>query len=251
MKNKQTPIAIAVGLILVIGLVLTVWAKRNQAAKPKVLPTLAPSPTPIQARSMPKFKLSYTNQTNTLKFELETADDFWQQFAKVTYEFMYTSTKGPRGLIGEFRPDFLIDKIFFGSESSGKRVYDTGIETGQITFHLEKDNGESISIGPFDVIFGGWLNQDTWQTDAMTLKLEKKTRAKFIVYQNSGDPNLSDNPKMIISFQPINLKSSASLSLSGLSNVTKIQHSHEAVAFASDNGTVEFSLNSEGDYLIY
>ncbi len=250
----KTKIIIPTILTVVLLIAGFIFIKtKSSPSKPQQTALPATSPTPnLNPSQLPILKLTYTNKRNTLLFSLKAPESLWQTYPKISYEFMYNSDKGPRGLIGDFNTTKTSDELFMGSESSGKRVYDTGITDGQITLHLETPNGEALTLGPYDVIFGGLTKTTTWQTETMSLTLNTKTSPKFILLQNPNYPNSTPPaPSIIISLYPDTTKLDAQLTLTTNFTPTKIIHNNQTINFKTNTNSITFPITTSGHYLIY
>ena len=252
MKTKIIIPAILIFSIFITGLILF---KNHSKTAPnsKTSKNTFVTPTPnLNFNQLPVIQLSYTNKRNTLLLTLAVPNSLWQTYPQISYEFMYNSDKGPRGLIGEFTPTKTSDELFMGSESSGKRVYDTGITDGQLTLHLETSTGEAVTIGPYDIIFGGLTKTTNWQTETMTFQLNTKTSKRFILLHNSSYPNPTPpTPKTIISLYPDTVKITGQLTLTLNYTPTKITHNNQTLNFKIDSNSVTFPITTPGHYLIY
>ncbi|NOY15054.1 MAG: hypothetical protein GXP43_02445 [bacterium] len=251
MKNKSIIVVAMMFVVLASGLFF--FLTKNQAKPQPAQSQDLPTPTPnLSLTNLPQIKITHANKRNYLILDLKVPDTLWQTYPKITYEFMYSSDKGPRGLIGELAPDKTTDEFFLGSESSGKKVYDTGITDGQITLHLEKPSGETLTLGPYDLVIGGFVSLDSWQTETLSLTLAKKTRKPFVLLINSGvGQSISPAPKAIISLYPETIKLDGQVALTLDFTPTKISHDNQDIDFKIKDNQVTFPVSTPGHYLIY
>jgi len=261
-KNQTSATNVIIPLVVIVlvvigGLAAIKKAKKapNTPAGAKITPTSTPL-QPVNLTNPPYLVLSQTNRRNFFTLKLSASDSIWTRFDRITYEFMYNSSRGPRGVLGEFTLDKLEDEIFLGSESSGKKVYDTGITDGQITLHLESQQGQVITLGPYDYLVGGYGQQDEWASEKLTLKLDQKTNKAFILLINSGVPAETvgdDKPMMVISLTPQDIKLNGRLEITDpkLTNTKQVKYQGKAIEFEPTANGIRFTLQGGGDYLIY
>lgn len=134
--------------------------------------------------------------------------------AKIEYEIVYKDEAGvTQGASGNITPSSSSSKkVLFGTESSGHRRCDKGVEGGDITLRYRNDDGKLTSklTGQFAVIEGG---TKLALSDKFELMLSKSSKDKFVVVETFGLPKATSEA---VSAGPIGVFTSGkSTSLSG------------------------------------
>lgn len=111
--------------------------------------------------------------------------------SKIEYELVYKNEDGvTQGASGTITPNTATTgtkKILFGTESSGHRKCDKGVEGGSITIRYRNDEGKLTSklSGQFAVFEGG---KELVMSDKFSLILAVKSKEKFVISDTFGVP---------------------------------------------------------------
>ena len=110
--------------------------------------------------------------------------------SKIEYELIYKNEEGvTQGASGTLTPSSseTTKKVLFGTESSGTRRCDKGVEGGDVTIRYRNDEGKLMAklIGKFAVVEGGTTLA---LGDKFSLELSKSSKDKFVVVDTFGLP---------------------------------------------------------------
>lgn len=114
--------------------------------------------------------------------------------AKVEYEIVYKDEAGiTQGASGSITPtgSSTTKKVLFGTESSGNRKCDKGVEGGDITIKYRNDGGKLTAklTSEFAVVEGG---TKLALGNKFALTLSKTSKDKFVVVETFGLPKAPD-----------------------------------------------------------
>lgn len=109
---------------------------------------------------------------------------------KIEYELIYKNAEGvTQGASGSLTPSSgtTTKQVLFGTESSGHRRCDKGVEGGDVTIRYRNDEGKLMAklVGKFAVVEGGTALA---LGDKFSLELSKSSKDKFVVVDTFGLP---------------------------------------------------------------
>ncbi len=256
MKKRTLIIFITLLGLFILAAIIILVIKNKKTAISEQKKDQLPLPTKqvsLKISSFPIITISPTQKRNTLSIQLINDPHLWQNFTQLNYELMYNSSRGPRGLMGSLTKDNLTEELFLGSESSGHRVYDQGIDKGQLTIYLEDNQGNNLNLGTDDFIVGGYKYLNKWETDSFEFTTSKKSRADFIILllNNSNSPT-SQPAKYILSVRPIKLPLKGIITLKNISDIKEITLNNQRINFKLNPAkkSLTFTIDRGGEYYL-
>ncbi len=256
---KKTSLIILIIILIFAALAVTIlFVKNKKAAISQNLnekKTLSLAKKDIsKINFFPVLSLSPTKKRNVLDISIDNQTGLWSKYPKVNYEFMYNSSRGPRGLMGTLTSDNLTEKLFLGSESSGHKVYDTGITNGQMTVYLEDNQGNNFNLGNHYFVVGGYKYLNKWSTDGFNFSTAKKNRQDFVILVlNNSQTSKTNQSKYIIFVQPEKLTIKGRLTLKNVRvQITSLTLTGQKINFKTDpaSQTLTFNLTKGGIYYL-
>lgn len=196
MKKFLPLILIGAGLLIVIGAILFFSRNSNKATtideENAAVPELPAAQRPVISlipSNNPKDAKSDKGKMLDLKVQKINIPDA----VSMDYELVYTTGMGiQQGVPGTVKLDGTdIDRLLLlGSESSGKFRYDTGIETGTITFKFRNSSGKLIGKLQGDWHLQTGVTELTSVDDSFKYTLDKEAKGVyFLTMQTFAEPN--------------------------------------------------------------
>ncbi len=256
MKKKELLIIICSVLLFILATILILFIKNKRTAisqQKRERTTSLQKEKTTQLTAFPLISLEPTSKRNTLLIKLTNNPQLWQSYTKLNYELMYNSDRGPRGLMGSLTSQSLSEELFLGSESSGHRVYDKGIDNGQLTLYLENQKGENINLGTHYFIVGGYKYTNKWVIDSFELSTKKKNRSDFVLLVlNNSQSSTAKPAKYIISVRPLKFPLTATFTLKNIININQVKLGDKEIKYQFDslNHQLSFTIDRGGEYYL-
>ncbi len=256
MKKKGLFITLGLILLFILATVIILFIKNKKTAisqQKKEKATSFQKEKTTQLATFPVVSLEPTSKRNTLLIKLINDPQLWQNYTKLNYELMYDSDRGPRGLMGSLTPQSLSEELFLGSESSGHRVYDQGIDNGQLTLYLENQDGENINLGTHYFVVGGYKYTNKWETEAFEVSTPKKSRSNFVILVLNNSQSTTAKPaKYIISVRPLDFPLTATLTLKNITEIKQVKLGSKEVKYQFDslNHQLKLTIDRGGEYYL-
>jgi hypothetical protein len=198
MKKFLPLILIGSGLLIIIGVIFFL-SKNSKKVTTVNEENLAIPELPASQR--PVISLIPTNNPKDAKSDNGKMLDLKVQninipgAASMDYELVYTTGMGiQQGVPGTVKLDGTdIDRpLLLGSESSGKFRYDTGIETGTITFKFRNGSGKLIGKLQGDWHLQTGVTELTSVDGSFKYTLDKEAKGVyFLTMQTFAEPNIN------------------------------------------------------------
>lgn len=146
---------IITALVLIIVLAGSVAFLRKNSSRNEN-PEIIPTPTAVLPTVTDDVKIEVTakNSNRSITLKISGIPDGTNS---IEYELTYLTGDGlPRGVLGEIRlednaTEVIRDDIVLGTCSSGKCVYDTGVEKIDLSLKFHLDKGDSIFQKSYDL----------------------------------------------------------------------------------------------------
>jgi len=139
-------IAIPIILFIVI-LIISIWFL-NKTKKPEEVATPMPTPSVVLPTVSDDIKVELTAKNNN-KIVVLRISGLPDDMNSIEYELTYlTAARLPRGVLGKItlsgEKEIERDDIVLGTCSSGKCVYDTGVESIDLSLKFNSRQGVSV-----------------------------------------------------------------------------------------------------------
>ena len=142
MKKFTIPI-----VLFIVILISSIWLL-GKTRKPKEVATPIPTPTVVLPTVTDDIKVELTSKNNNRIVVLKISG-IAKDMNSIEYELTYlTGDRLPRGVLGKItlsgESQIVRDDIVLGTCSSGKCVYDTGVESIDLSLKFNSQKGVSV-----------------------------------------------------------------------------------------------------------
>lgn len=189
MKKYLPLILFLIGLLVFVGVIVVKSRSNNSEVVDEEDEQVAE--LPLQNR--PFTTLTPSADGHTLTLRIQNIDV--PQAVMLDYELVYTVADGRlQGVPGsvELEGEDLERDLLLGSESSGKKRYDEGVEKGTLTLRFRNDAGKLVGKLATDFHLQNNTDALTSIDNKFQFLLSKPSKAFFVTMMTFGLPEMTD-----------------------------------------------------------